>query len=57
MDMRGSIRWAAMGAGILTGAVALAFFLGHWHTRSRDEHGRALVAEAHAGPVRSRGQD
>lgn len=57
MDMRGSLRWAAMGKGILTGAVALAFFLGHWHTRSRDEHGRALVAEAHAGPVRSRSQD
>ena len=45
MDMRGSIRWAAMGAGILTGAVALAFFLGQWHMRSLDEHGRALVAE------------
>ena len=24
--------------------VALAFFLGHWHMRSLDEHGRALVA-------------
>jgi cytochrome c-type biogenesis protein CcmH/NrfG len=51
MDMRGSIRWAAMGAGILTGAVALAFFLGHWHTRSRGEHGRALVAEAQYLPA------
>ena len=45
MDMKGSIGWAAMGAGILAGAIALAVFLGHWHTRSLDEHGRALVAE------------
>src|SRR5262245_46874462 len=45
MDMRGSIRWAAVGAGILAGAVALAFTLGQWHARALDEHGRALVAE------------
>lgn len=45
MTMRRSIGWVAAGAGMLAGVVALAFFLGHWHMRSLDEHGRALVAE------------
>jgi len=45
MNMRRSIGWVAVGAGTLAGMVALAFFLGHWHMRSLDEHGRALVAE------------
>ena len=44
MTMRRSIGWVAAGAGTLAGVVALAFFLGHWHLRSLDEHGRALVA-------------
>ena len=38
MTMRRSIGWVAAGAGTLAGVVALAFFLGHWHMRSLDEH-------------------
>ena len=45
MTMKRSIGWVAVGAGMLAGVVALAFFLGHWHMRSLDEHGRALVTE------------
>lgn len=45
MNMRRSIGWMAVGAGMLAGAAALAFTLAHWHMRSLDEHGRALVAE------------
>ena len=59
MNMRRSIGWVAVGAGTLAGVVALAFFLGHWHMRSLDEHGRALVAEEQylAGhPVAVRGR-
>ena len=44
MTMRRSIGWVAVGLGTLAGVMALAFFLGHWHMRSLDEHGRALVA-------------
>ena len=53
MTMRRSIGWVAVGLGTLAGVVALAFFLGHWHMRSLDEHGRALVAaEQYALAVR-----
>jgi len=45
MNMKRAIVWVAVGAATLAGVVALAFFLGHWHMRSLDEHGRALVAE------------
>jgi cytochrome c-type biogenesis protein CcmH/NrfG len=51
MNMRRSIGWMAAGAGTLAGVAALAFFLGHWHMRSLDEHGRALVAEAEYLPA------
>lgn len=44
MNMRRSIGWMAVGMGTLAAVVALAFFLGHWHMRSLDAHGRALVA-------------
>jgi Flp pilus assembly protein TadD len=42
--MRRSIGWVAVGVGTLAAVVALAFFLGHWHMRSLDARGRALVA-------------
>lgn len=45
MHMRRSLGWVVVGAGTLAGVVALASVLGHWHMRSLDEHGRALVAE------------
>jgi hypothetical protein len=44
MNMRRSIGWVAVGVGTLACVVALAFFLGHWHMRSLDVHGRELVA-------------
>jgi cytochrome c-type biogenesis protein CcmH/NrfG len=44
MNMRRSIGWVAVGVGMLASVVALAFFLGHWHMRTLDERGRALVA-------------
>lgn len=51
MTMKRSIGWGAVGAGTLAGVVALAFLLGHWHMRSLDEHGRALVAEEQYVPA------
>jgi hypothetical protein len=51
MTMKRSVGWVAVGAGMLVGVVALAFFLGHWHMRSLDEHGRALVTEEHFLPA------
>ncbi len=51
MNRRRSIGWVALAVGTLVGAVALALLLGFWHTRSLDEHGRALVAEGRYLPA------
>ena len=51
MTMRRSIGWVAVGVATLASVVGLAFFLSHWHMRSLDEHGRALVAAAQYGPA------
>jgi hypothetical protein len=51
MNMKRSIGWVAVGVGTLAGVAALAFFLAHWHMRSLDEHGRALVAEEQYVPA------
>ena len=45
MNMRRSIGWLAAVTGTLAGVAALALILAHWHMRSLDQHGRALVAE------------
>ena len=44
MTMRRSIGWVVVGVGTLASVMALAFFLAHWHMRTLDERGRALVA-------------
>ena len=51
MTMRRSIGWVAVGMGTLAGVVALTIFLGHWHMRALDEHGRVLVAEEQYVPA------
>jgi len=45
MNLKRSIKWGAVAAGAVVGAIALALVLSHWHVDSLDEQGRALVAE------------
>jgi Flp pilus assembly protein TadD len=45
MNLKRAIGWVALGTAMLASAMMLALVIGHWHTRSLDEQGRALVVE------------